>query len=146
MENGVADALSRFAYPASQTFLDVSLHGSAEDDREMRELLAVERVEEQGAGFVPVPSPAPVGLQLLVRTFKTRSKVRKQPGHTAGPAPQLESLGVGVAQEPGAVVQSVAFHLPPELLGPTGGTFVGQQGDIPEGNNVTLRRTETTGR
>ena len=74
VENGVADALSRFAYPASQTFLEVSRHGSAEDDREARELLAVERVEEQGGGFVPVPSPAPVGLQLPVRTVKTRSQ------------------------------------------------------------------------
>ena len=61
-----------------------------------------------------------------------------QPGHTPGQAPQLESLGVGVAQEPGVVVPSVAFQLPsvafqlpPELLGPTGGSFVGQQGDIP---------------
>ena len=38
VENGVADALSRYAYPAGQAFLDVSWHGSAEDDREMREL------------------------------------------------------------------------------------------------------------
>ena len=62
-----------------------------------------------------------------------------QLGHTPGQAPRLESLGVGVAPEPRVAVPSVAFQLPPELLGPTGGDFVGQRGDIPERNNVTLR-------
>ena len=104
----------------------------------MRELLAVERVEEQGAGFVAVPSPAPVGLQLPVRTVKTRSQGMIQLGHTPGQAPRLESLGVGVAPEPRVAVPSVAFQLPPELLGPTGGDFVGQRGDILERNNSTL--------
>ena len=33
VENGVADALSCFAYPASQTVLDVSWHCFAENDR-----------------------------------------------------------------------------------------------------------------
>ena len=80
----MADALSRFAYPASQTFLDVSWHGSSEDEREMRELLAVEPVEEQAGGFVPVPSPAPIGLQLPVLAVKTRSQVRDEPGHSPG--------------------------------------------------------------
>ena len=61
-----------------------------------------------------------------------------QPAHTAGPAPWSESLAVAVVQKPRVAVPSAAFQLPPELLGPTGGIFVGEQGDIPERNNVTL--------
>ena len=72
----------------------------------MRELLAVERLEEQGGGFVPAPSPAPVGLQLPVPTVKTRSQGMNQPGHTPGQAPRLESLGVGVAPEPRVALPS----------------------------------------
>ena len=104
----------------------------------MRELLAVERVGEQGGGFVPVPSPAPVGLQLPVRTVKTRSQGMIQLGHTPGQAPRLEALGVGVAQEPRVAGPSVAFQLPPELLVLTRRLFVGQQGVIPERNDVRL--------
>ena len=79
VENGVADALSRYAYPASQAFLDVSWHGSAEDDREMRELLTIERREEQASGVIPAPSPMPVGLQLPVRVVQTRSPAGESP-------------------------------------------------------------------
>ena len=104
----------------------------------MRELLAVERVEEHVGGFVPVPSPAPIGLQLPVRTFKTRSQVGNQPRHTPGQALRSESLGVAVVQEPRVAVPAVAFQFSPELLGPTGGDFVDQRGDIPERNNSTL--------
>jgi len=43
----VADALSRWAYPASQAFADVSVHGSEEDDRIMREFIEAERKEER---------------------------------------------------------------------------------------------------
>ena len=110
----------------------------------MRELLAAERVEEQGPSFVTVPSPAPVGLQLPVRTVKTRSQVGNQPRHTPGQGLRSESLGVAVVQEPRVAVPSVAFQLPPEVLGPTAGIFVGQQGDIPEQNDVDYRRTYTT--
>ena len=35
-------------------------------------------------------------------------------------------------------VPSVAFQLPPELLGPTGGIFVGQHGDRPERNDFSV--------
>ena len=45
-DNVVADALSRWAYPASQAFADVSIHGSAEDDEDMHALIE----EEEKAG------------------------------------------------------------------------------------------------
>ena len=38
-DNVVADALSRWAYPASKAFADVSIHGSEEDDRLMNEFI-----------------------------------------------------------------------------------------------------------
>ena len=46
-DNVVADALSRWAYPASKAFADVSLHGSEEDDEAMRALIEQERSEEK---------------------------------------------------------------------------------------------------
>jgi len=45
-ENVVADALKRWAYPASQNFNDISWHGSSKDDAEMREILEKEKREE----------------------------------------------------------------------------------------------------
>ena len=50
----VADALSRLAYPASKAFADVSIHGSEEDDRQMRELIEVERQEERECSIITV--------------------------------------------------------------------------------------------
>jgi hypothetical protein len=44
----VADAMSRWAYPASQSFADVSWHGSAEDTAEMEKIMQEERREERG--------------------------------------------------------------------------------------------------
>jgi hypothetical protein len=39
--------LSRWAYPASQTFNDVSWHGSEEADNEMKEIMKTEKLEER---------------------------------------------------------------------------------------------------
>ena len=46
--NVVADALSRWAYPASLAFMDVSWHGSKEDDEGMRKIMEEERREVLG--------------------------------------------------------------------------------------------------
>ncbi len=46
-DNVVADALSRWAYPASQSFNDVSWHGSEEADKEMKEIMETEKLEER---------------------------------------------------------------------------------------------------
>ena len=51
-DNVVADALSRFAYPASQSFADVSWHGALRDLDEMRAIIAQEEKEEKAS--VPV--------------------------------------------------------------------------------------------
>ena len=39
--------MSRYAYPASQGFLDVSWHGSAEDDQAMRHIIKAEKKEAE---------------------------------------------------------------------------------------------------
>ena len=46
-DNVVADALSRWAYPASKAFADTSIHGSDADDKEMQAIIAQEREEEK---------------------------------------------------------------------------------------------------
>ena len=38
-ENLVADAMSRYAYPARKALQDCTWHGSVEDDEEMREIM-----------------------------------------------------------------------------------------------------------
>ena len=43
----VADALSRWAYPASQSFNDVSWHGSDEADKEMKDILEKKNWENE---------------------------------------------------------------------------------------------------
>ena len=62
-DNGVADALSRYAYPAGQAYRDVSRHGSVEDLEDVRRLKREEEEEEndladhefwlEGAGLHP---------------------------------------------------------------------------------------------
>ena len=51
-DNVVADALSRWAYPASQSFNDVSWHGSKEDDAEMDKIIEQEKQEERACLMV----------------------------------------------------------------------------------------------
>jgi hypothetical protein len=51
-ENVVADALSRFAYPASKAFQDASFHGSAEAREEMRAIIEEELREGRTVGLL----------------------------------------------------------------------------------------------
>ena len=43
----VADALSRYAYPASRALQDCSWHGSIEDSEEMKKILEDEVEEDE---------------------------------------------------------------------------------------------------
>ena len=47
-ENTVADVLSRYAYPASEAFRNISKHGSVQDEEEMNGLIQREHLEERG--------------------------------------------------------------------------------------------------
>jgi biotin carboxyl carrier protein len=46
-DNIIADAMSRWAYPASQSLADVSKHGSQESTKEAKEIIQKEREEER---------------------------------------------------------------------------------------------------
>ena len=74
-DNEVADAMSRWAYPASQAWSDVSRHGSLQDKLDNQVILAQDRVDDsryvyQAKGFhclqdyvLSLPRPAPALLQ-----------------------------------------------------------------------------------
>ena len=47
-DNVVADAMSRWAYPAPQAGGDVSMHGNLQDGEEMKQILEDKKQEEKG--------------------------------------------------------------------------------------------------
>ena len=51
-DNVVADALSRYAYPACRAFQDVSFHGSEEACMEMKEIIQNELEEGKMVGLI----------------------------------------------------------------------------------------------
>ena len=51
-DNIVADALSRFAYPACKAFQDTSVHGNEESREEMKRIIEEEREEERMMGEI----------------------------------------------------------------------------------------------
>jgi len=51
-ENYVADAMSRWAYPASSSREDISIHGSLEACREIARMLDKEHFEERLVGII----------------------------------------------------------------------------------------------
>ena len=53
-DNVVADAMSRWAYPAGQGYGDISIHGGKEDDEAMEAIIAQERAEEKACCVVQV--------------------------------------------------------------------------------------------
>jgi hypothetical protein len=54
VDNVVADAMSRWAYPASQGYGDVSIHGSEEEDAVMEKIIAAERAQERACCVVHI--------------------------------------------------------------------------------------------
>ena len=64
-ENVVADALSRFAYPACKAFQDASFHGSAQARLEMKEIIAQELAEGRTLGLI-TSKPAEPGPRLML--------------------------------------------------------------------------------
>ena len=56
-DNVVADAMSRFAYPACKAFQDVSFHGSAEAREEVKRIIAEELAEGRMVGMATKQKP-----------------------------------------------------------------------------------------
>ena len=53
-DNEVADAMSRWAYPAGQGYGDISIHGNEEDDEAMEAIIAQEKLEERACSLIQV--------------------------------------------------------------------------------------------
>ena len=47
-DNTVADCLSRWAYPARKAWMDISMHGDAEETAEAKRIIEAERLLEEG--------------------------------------------------------------------------------------------------
>ena len=59
-ENDIADILSRWAYPASQAFRDISVHGNIHDVEEAEKILRQEKIDEKDCmaiAFRKLPKP-----------------------------------------------------------------------------------------
>jgi len=90
-ENVVADALSRWAYPASKAFADTSIHGSDADDAEMQAIIAQEKEEERlcrvvhlGEWVTAICKSLPPPKEALVEVVTRSGK-----GTTAPPVPGI---------------------------------------------------------
>ena len=47
-DNAVADCLNRWTYPAGQAWMDISMHGGAEETAEAKRIIEAERLLEEG--------------------------------------------------------------------------------------------------
>ena len=47
-DNTVADCLSRWAYPAGKAWMDISMHGNAEETAEAKRIIEAECLLEEG--------------------------------------------------------------------------------------------------
>ena len=75
--NTVADVLSRFAYPASEAYRDISKHGSAQDEEEMEGLILRERMEERGCMYISAREEG--GVEQVSRWFRGEVGVLQTP-------------------------------------------------------------------
>ena len=64
-DNGIADIMSRWAYPAGEALRDVSIHGSPQDDEAMRAIIEQEKLEERECSVVTLEWP--VGMLEKIR-------------------------------------------------------------------------------
>ena len=80
----VADVLSRFAYPASEAYRDISKHGSAQDEEEMEGLILRERMEERGWMYISAHKES--GVEQVSRWFRGEVPVSQTPPISEGGA------------------------------------------------------------
>ena len=75
--NTVADVLSRFAYPASEAYRDISKHGSVKDEDEMQGLISRERIDERGCIYISAHKES--GVEQVSRWFRGEGAVSQPP-------------------------------------------------------------------
>ena len=81
----VADVLSRFAYPASEAYWDISNHGSVQDEDEMEGLILRERMEERGCMYISARKEG--GVEQVSRWFPGEVAVSQTPHPRSGCGP-----------------------------------------------------------
>jgi len=91
-DNTAADALSRWAYPASKAFADVSIHGSEKDDAEMRALIEEEHREERLCHILRVRDLHPIWEKVAIQRVE-RLKEEEPENPTIG---ELETQIAGI--------------------------------------------------
>ena len=69
--------LSRFAYPASEAYRDISKHGSVQDEDEMEGLIVRERMEERGCMYISAHKES--GVEQVFRWFRRGVAVSQTP-------------------------------------------------------------------
>jgi hypothetical protein len=112
-DNSIADILSRWAYPASQAFRDISKHGSKADDEEMREIIEAEREEEKQCMLIKIKQSNPA----------TRARVVTRSGRDLGTP---HSVGSSDEESP-----------PPSEEGPSRSTLA-MRPHLPPGRKLML--------
>ncbi len=86
-DNVAADALSRWAYPASQSFNDISWHGSKKDDDEMKRIIEKEKREEKAC------------LVIRVKTAKVRGTEQARPESGMSSDTRVPASGTSVPRK-----------------------------------------------
>ena len=123
-DNVVPDALSRWAYPASRAYADISKHGSEDDKRDMQAILEQERMEERqcepvvsdggGERIVQLtlnPSPEAAALVAGVTTRSGTRMVEPSANTTSSPPP---SQAAAPLESPSSTSATpVPSHAPP---------------------------------
>ena len=76
-DNVVADAMSRFAYPASKAFQDTSFHGSVAARKEMKEIIEEELAEGRTVGLISgVPKDGTKRILFVAGTMSKRLRAK----------------------------------------------------------------------
>lgn len=141
-DNVVADALSRWAYPASKAFADTSIHGSDQDAEEMEALIQEERREERQCQVLFVRD---IMARLLdharVRVASVGRELCEGEGDQSPGLAKLRTIVGGVTTRSGAATGRDEAEFPPssqpaaplsQVSPPSGGQSVDSPDNPPE--------------
>ena len=128
--NIVADALSRYAYPASKALQDCSWHGSLQDRAEMDKIMAEEFAQERLVGLLTPKGPFPTQCLMVMGPLSSGLNVVKK-----------RLFGVSTRggktthyEEDERLPQDVAVHPPTSVRAPKGPKV--RFADQPEGGDT----------
>ena len=119
-QNLIQDILSRWAYPASQAYRDISKHGTQEDKEEMLQMLEDERREEMECMWLKLRNP-PTPTNLWLKGVTTRGGTSTDPEKDKCTRPEVKrdtgSAGTDTQDQASSSTskgkKKVKFQLPP---------------------------------